>query len=81
MRKWLARLTEGHICVARSNGIASLRSPEKLRGYGFWDIPGAFSVVGEFARVGDTKVLDLEDQDKVAAQGGQITPVTFAAKK
>ena len=33
---------------------------------GFWDTPGAFSVVGEFAR-GGFKVLDLEDQDKVAA--------------
>jgi hypothetical protein len=34
---------------------------------GFWDVPGAFSVVGEFARVGGAKVLDLEDQDKLAA--------------
>jgi hypothetical protein len=34
---------------------------------GFWDIPGGFSVVGEFARVGVAKVLALEDQDKVAA--------------
>ena len=35
---------------------------------GFWDIPGAFSVVGEFARVGGATVFDLEDQDKVAPQ-------------
>jgi hypothetical protein len=32
---------------------------------GFWDILGAFSVVGEFARVGGAKVLELEDQNKV----------------
>ena len=32
---------------------------------GFWDIPGAFSVVGEFAGLGGAKVLDLVDQDKV----------------
>jgi hypothetical protein len=34
---------------------------------GFCDIPGPFSVVGEFAGLGGAKVLDLEDQDKVAA--------------
>jgi hypothetical protein len=33
----------------------------------FWDIPGAFSVVGEFTRVGWPKIFDPEDQDKVAA--------------
>jgi hypothetical protein len=31
------------------------------------DIPGAFSVVGEFGRSGGAKVLNLEDQDEVVA--------------
>ena len=32
--------------------LGEAASPEKLCALGFWDIPGAFSVVGEFARVG-----------------------------
>ena len=36
-------------------------------GLGFWTSLEHFSVVGEFARVGDAKVLEPEDQDKVAA--------------
>jgi hypothetical protein len=47
--------------------LGEAASSEKLRGLGFLDIPGAFSVVGESARVGDAKVLEPEDQDKVAA--------------
>jgi hypothetical protein len=31
---------------------AKLPSPERLGGTRVWDVPGAFSVVGEFARVG-----------------------------